>query len=53
VVGAQLGVRVGAKMRGEQLRLGLAIVVLVVAGVLLVRLVATPADVYSLTLGAP
>ncbi len=24
VVGAQLGVRVGAKMRGEQLRLGLA-----------------------------
>jgi len=53
VVGAQLGVRVGAKMRGEQLRLGLAIVVLVVAGVLLVRLVATPADGYSLTLGAP
>ena len=53
VVGAQLGVRVGAKLRGEQLRLGLAIVVLVVAGVLLVRLVATPADVYSLTLGAP
>jgi uncharacterized membrane protein YfcA len=53
VVGAQLGVRAGAKMRGEQLRMGLAIVVLVVAGVLLVRLVATPADVYSLTLGAP
>ncbi len=53
VVGAQLGVRVGAKMRGEQLRLGLAVVVLAVAAVLLVRLVARPADVYSLTLGAP
>jgi uncharacterized membrane protein YfcA len=53
VVGAQLGVRVGAKMRGEQLRLGLAIVVLVVAAVLLWRLVARPADVYSLTLGQP
>jgi uncharacterized membrane protein YfcA len=53
VVGAQLGVRVGAKLRGEQLRLGLAIVVLAVAAVLLVRLVARPADVYSLTLGAP
>jgi uncharacterized membrane protein YfcA len=53
VVGAQLGVRVGAKMRGEQLRLGLAIVVLVVAAVLLYRLVARPSDVYSLTLGAP
>jgi uncharacterized membrane protein YfcA len=53
VVGAQLGVRVGARLRGEQLRLGLAIVVLVVAAVLLWRLVARPADVYSLTLGAP
>lgn len=53
VVGAQLGVRVGAKMRGEQLRMGLAIVVLVVAAVLLVRLVATPVDVYSLALEAP
>jgi uncharacterized membrane protein YfcA len=53
VVGAQLGVRVGAKMRGEQLRMGLAIVVLVVAAVLLVRLVATPADVYSLALETP
>jgi uncharacterized membrane protein YfcA len=52
VVGAQLGVRVGAKLRGEQLRLGLAITVLAVALVLLYRLVAHPADVYSLTLGA-
>ena len=52
VVGAQLGVQVGAKLRGEQLRLGLAVVVLAVAIVLLVRLVAHPADVYSLTLGA-
>jgi uncharacterized membrane protein YfcA len=51
VVGAQLGVRVGARLRGEQLRLGLAVVVLAVAVVLLWRLVARPEDVYSLTLG--
>jgi uncharacterized membrane protein YfcA len=52
VVGAQLGVRAGAKLRGEQLRLLMAVVVLTVAIVLLYRLVARPDDVYSLTLGA-
>jgi uncharacterized membrane protein YfcA len=52
VVGAQLGVRAGAKLRGEQLRLLMAVVVLAVAIVLLWRLVARPADVYSLALGA-
>jgi len=52
VVGAQLGVRAGAKLRGEQLRLLMAIVVLVVAIALLWQLVARPADVYSLALGA-
>jgi len=50
VVGAQLGVRAGAKLRGEQLRLLLAILVLAVGAVLLWRLVANPADVYSLYL---
>jgi len=53
VVGAQLGVRAGAKLRGEQLRLLLAILVLTVGAGLLWQLVATPADVYSLSEGAP
>lgn len=53
VVGAQLGVRAGAKLRGEQLRLLLALLVLVVAGGLLWQLVATPADRYSLSEAAP
>lgn len=53
VVGAQLGVRVGARLRGEQLRLLLAILVLTVGAGLLWQLIATPADVYSLSEGAP
>jgi uncharacterized membrane protein YfcA len=53
VVGAQLGVRAGAKLRGEQLRLLLALLVLVVAAGLAWQLVARPADVYSLSEGAP
>ena len=53
VVGAQLGVRAGSKLRGEQLRLLLAVVVLSVCLGLLWGLVANPRDVYSLTLGAP
>ena len=52
VVGAQLGVRAGARLRGEQLRLLMAVVVLTVAIVLLWRLVARPAVVYSLSMGA-
>jgi uncharacterized membrane protein YfcA len=52
VVGAQLGVRAGAKLRGEQVRLLMAVVVLAVAIVLLWRLVARPDDVYSLAMGA-
>ena len=53
VVGAQMGVRAGAKLRGEQLRLLLALVVLTVAAGLAWELVARPADVYSLSFGAP
>jgi len=53
VVGAQAGVRAGAKLRGEQLRFLLAMLVLLVAARLAWGLVATPADIYSTTLGAP
>jgi uncharacterized membrane protein YfcA len=53
VVGAQLGVRAGARLRGEQLRLLLAVIVLTVAAGLAWQLVVRPADVYSLTEAAP
>jgi uncharacterized membrane protein YfcA len=53
VVGAQLGVRAGAKLRGEQLRLLLALLVLAVAAGLLWQLVVRPADLYSLSEAAP
>ncbi|HJS33573.1 MAG TPA: sulfite exporter TauE/SafE family protein [Alphaproteobacteria bacterium] len=47
VVGAQFGARLGAKLRGEQLRGLMALLVLVVAAKLAFDLVATPADLYS------
>jgi uncharacterized membrane protein YfcA len=53
VVGAQLGVRDGARLRGEQLRLLLAVIVLTVAAGLAWQLVAPPLDVYSLGEAAP
>jgi uncharacterized membrane protein YfcA len=53
VFGAQFGVRAGAKLRGEQLRFLMAMLVLVVAVWLLFQLVMRPADVYSLTAGTP
>jgi len=53
VVGAQLGVRAGGKLRGEQLRLLLALVVLAVGAGLAWQLVVRPADVYSLSLEGP
>jgi uncharacterized membrane protein YfcA len=52
VVGAQLGVRAGARLRGEQLRFLLAVLVLAVALRLLWGLVAHPRDIYSMTLGS-
>ena len=52
VVGAQLGVRAGAKLRGEQLRLLLAVMVLAVALRLAWGLVAHPRDIYSTMLGS-
>ena len=51
VVGAQFGVRAGAKLGGEQLRLLLALLVLAVAARLLFGLVVTPSDLYSLSTG--
>jgi uncharacterized membrane protein YfcA len=47
VIGAQFGVRIGAQLRGEQLRLMLALLVLAVGARLLVGLVLTPIDPYS------
>jgi uncharacterized membrane protein YfcA len=51
VVGAQFGVRAGARLRGEQLRLLLALLVLAVAVRLLFSLVITPDNLYSLDRG--
>jgi uncharacterized membrane protein YfcA len=51
-VGAQFGVRMASRMRGEQLRLLLALLVLIVALRLLWGLVATPDELYSVTVGA-
>jgi len=52
VVGAQFGVRAGSKLRGEQIRFLLALVVLAVAIRLIWSLVVPPPDFYSLTLGS-
>jgi uncharacterized membrane protein YfcA len=51
VVGAQFGARAGARLRGEQIRFLLALLVLAVALGLIWGLVARPRDFYSLTLG--
>ncbi len=48
VVGVQFGAQVGAKLRSEQLRALLAILVLLVCARLVYGLVATPANVFSL-----
>jgi len=50
VVGAQFGARAGAKLPGDQLRVLLAALVLVVCGQLVFDLVTTPADLYSLSI---
>jgi hypothetical protein len=50
VIGAQIGSRFGAKLRGEQLRGLLALLVMGVVGKLLFDLVVSPNDVYSLSL---
>lgn len=51
-VGAQFGVRMAARLKGEQLRLLLGLLVLAVAIRLLWGLIATPMDLYSVTAGS-
>ena len=48
VIGAQYGARFAARLPGEQLRILLATLVLVVCGKLFVDLVAIPGDIYSI-----
>jgi hypothetical protein len=50
VIGAQLGTTLGARLKGEQLRSLLALIVLAVCGKMAFDLLATPLDVYSITL---
>ena len=52
VIGAQYGVRVGQKMRGEQLRAGLALLVLGVGIRLGFDLVLPPDEIYSVVSGS-
>ena len=49
VIGAQVGARVGLKLKGEQLRILLAILVLVVCGKMAFDLVNKPDELYSVT----
>ena len=52
VIGAQVGTQVGAKLRGEQLRGLLALMVLSVCAKILFDLVSTPEDIYFLSGGS-
>ena len=49
VIGAQIGVRVGAKLKGEQLRILLAGMVLIVCARMAFGLVAEPDDLFSIS----
>jgi uncharacterized membrane protein YfcA len=53
VIGAQFGVRAGERLRGEQLRLLLALLVLAVAIRLLFGLVIEPSDLFSVATVTP
>lgn len=53
VIGAQLGSRFGGKLQGDELRILLAFLVLLVCGRMVWDLVITPADVFSLNLVSP
>jgi len=48
VIGAQIGTRAGTRLRGEQLRILLALMVLAVCGKLFFDLVVTPDDLYAI-----
>ena len=47
VVGAQFGTRIGTRLRGEELRILLALLVIAVCAKLAHDLLATPVDIYS------
>ncbi len=47
VLGAQFGIRIGSRLRGEEARAALAILILGIAIRLLIEIVLTPSDVYS------
>ncbi|MEL6958127.1 MAG: sulfite exporter TauE/SafE family protein [Pseudomonadota bacterium] len=48
VIGAQIGTQIGVRMKAEQLRILLALMVLAVCGKLALDLLLTPAELYSL-----
>jgi uncharacterized membrane protein YfcA len=48
VVGAQIGTQIGVKMKAEQLRILLALLVIVVCGKLALDLLLEPSEIYSL-----
>lgn len=52
VIGAQIGARVGQKLRGEQLRALLALMVLIVCARLAFDLLVEPDELFSLSIGA-
>jgi len=52
VIGAQIGTMIGTRMKGEQLRILLAIMVLVVCAKLALDLLLTPSELYSIASGA-
>ncbi|HEY2068184.1 MAG TPA: sulfite exporter TauE/SafE family protein [Rhizomicrobium sp.] len=53
VIGAQLGTNIGARMKGEYLRLILALIIVAVALRLFWGLVAVPDDLYTLQVNGP
>ena len=52
VIGAQIGAQVGARLKAEQLRILLALLVLMVCGNLGLALLMEPAELYSIASGA-
>ncbi len=52
VIGAQIGTQLGAKLRGEQLRILLALMVLAVCSKIVYDLVATPDELFIMVTGA-
>jgi uncharacterized membrane protein YfcA len=52
VIGAQFGAGVGSKLRGDQLRLVFALLTLIIAIQLVVTLVRTPSDTYSVVVAS-